>query len=135
MGICETPTSRIDGHVQSELTDVTTAADGGVGDTWSSTARLVLWHFEATFTREEYAPHERILDRNAAAGCTVTFGVEPDPTGTTLTLAWGESHRVPLLSTVWDHIYSDGDHDLDVMLRDVKKAVETDSACRHDVRT
>jgi len=38
-------------------------------------------------------------------------------------------------TAVWDHIYSDGDHDLDVMLRDVKKAVETDSACRHDVRT
>ncbi len=133
--ICETPTSRIDGHVKSELTDVTTAADGGVGTTWSFTARLFLWHFEATFTREEYVPDERIVDRNAAAGYTVTFGVEPDPTGTTLTLAWGESHRVPLLSTVWDHIYWDGDHDLDAMLGGVKKSVETDSADRHDVRT
>ena len=122
---CETPTSRIDRHVKGELTDATMTPDGGVGTSWSFTARLVLYRFDATFTREECIPNARIVDRNAKAGVAFTLGFEPDATGTTLSLAWTESTRFPLLTLPWDRLYWDADHDLDAMLRSVKHAVET----------
>ncbi len=123
--VCETPTSRIDRHVKSELTDVTITSDGGVGTTWSFKASLFLYSFEATYTRQEYVHDERIVDGNLAAGLSMTFDFEPDASGTPLTMAWGISSKVTLLSTVWDRIYWDGDRDLDSMLSSVKNAVES----------
>ena len=92
------------------------------------TARLLLFHIDATYTREEYVSNERIVDRNPDAQCGVAFGFEPDATGTTLTMAWLDSSRVPLLTKVWDRIYWHGEHDLDAMLSSVKNAVETGRA-------
>lgn len=126
--ISETPTSRIDRHVKPKLTNATMTPGGGVGTTWSFTARLLLFHIDATYTREEYVPNKRIVDRNPDAQCGVAFGFEPDATGTTLTMAWLDSSRVPLLTKVWDRIYWDGEHDLDAMLSSVKNAVETGHA-------
>jgi len=123
--ISETPASRIDRLVQGELTDATMTPGGGVGTTWSFTARLSIFHVDATYIREEYVPNKRIVDRNPDARCGVAFDFKPDATGTTLTMAWLDSSRVPLLTTLWDRIYWDGDHDLDAMLRSVKNAVET----------
>ncbi len=123
--VCETPTSRIDRHVKSELTDVSMTSDGGVGTTWSFKARLFLYRFEATYTRQEYVRDECIVDGNIDAGLNMTFDFEPDPSGTTLTMAWGVSSKVTLLSTIWDRIYWDGDRDLDSMLSSVKNAVES----------
>ena len=123
--ISETPTSRIDRHVQGELTGATMTPGGGTGTTWSFTARLLVVRINATYTREEFVPNERIVDRNPDARCGVAFDFKPDATGTTLTMAWLDSSRFPLLTRLWDRIYWDGDHDLDAMLNHVKDAVET----------
>ena len=121
----EFPGSRLTGHVKAELTDVTMKPDGGLGSTWSFKGALFVFHFDATFTREEYVPNERIVDHNPEADTTWTFTVAPDETGTTLGMAFAFSSRVPLLDKVEDRIYWDGDGDLDTMLGLFKKAIET----------
>ena len=68
---------------------------------------------------------ERIVDGNIDAGLSMTFDFEPDASGTTLTMTWGVVSKLPLLSTIWDRIYWDGDRDLDSMLSSVKNAVES----------
>jgi hypothetical protein len=64
------------------------------------------------------------VDRNPDARCGVAFDFKPDATGTTLTMAWIDSSRFPLLTRLWDRI-SGTAHDLDAMLNHVKDAVET----------
>jgi hypothetical protein len=123
--ISQTPTSRIDRHVRGELTDATMTRGCGVGTTYTFRSTLLGMHADATYTREEYTPNARIVDRNAKAGVAFALGFEPDATGTTLSLAWAESTRFPLLTLLWDRLYWDADHDLDAMLRSVKDAVET----------
>ena len=115
---------RLTGHIKAELTDVTMTPDGGLGSTWSFTGTLFIFHLDATFTREEYVPNERIVDRNADAGTAWTFTVEPDETGTTLGMGFAISSRVPLLDKAEDVVSWDGDSDLDTMLTLFKKAIE-----------
>ena len=81
----------------------------GVGTTWSFTARLLVLRIEATYTRDEFVPNKRIVDRNPDARCGVAFDFKPDATGTTLTMAWLDSSRFPLLTRLWDRIYWDGE--------------------------
>jgi hypothetical protein len=50
---------------------------------------------------------------------------EPDETGTTLSVAFGWSTRVPLVGELADRIGWDGDKDLDLMLTNLKKAIES----------
>ena len=121
----EFPYSRLTGHMKGELTDVTMTDDGGLGSTWSFTGALFIFHFDATFVRQEYVPNERFTDRNPDANTAWTFTVEPDETGTTMSIAFAFSSKVPLLDNVEDRIYWDGDHDLDTMLTLFKKAIET----------
>lgn len=121
----EFPGSRLTGYIKAELTDVTMTPDGGLGSTWSFTGELFVFHFDATFTRDEYVPNERIVDRNTDDDTSWTFTFEPDETGTTMGMAFGFSSRVPLLGEVEDRIYWDGDRDLDTMLALFKKAIET----------
>jgi hypothetical protein len=117
--------SRLTGHMKAEFTDVTMTADGGLGSTWSFTGTLFGFHQDATFTRDEYVPNERIVDRNADAGTAWTFTVEPDETGTTLGMGFAISSRVPLLAKAEDVVSWDVDRDLDTMLTLFKKAIET----------
>lgn len=121
----EFPGSRLVGHIKAELTDVSLTPDGGLGSTWSFNGALFIFHYDATFTREEYVPNERIVDRNADAGTSWTFTVEPDETGTTLGMSFTMSSKVPLLDKVEDRLSWDGDGDLDTMLTMFKKAIET----------
>ncbi len=120
----EYPGSRLTGRMEAELTDVTLADDGGLGSTWSFTGALFIFHFDATFVRQEYVVNERIVDNNPDADTTWTFTVEPDETGTTMGIGFAFSSKVPLLDKVEDRIYWDGDHDLDTMLTLFKKAIE-----------
>ncbi len=119
------PGSRLTGHIKAELTDVSLTPDGGLGSTWSFTGALFVFHFDATFTREEYVPNERIVDRNAEAGTSWAFTVRPDETGSTLSMGFTMSSKVPLLDKVEDRLSWDGDGDLDSMLALFKKAIET----------
>ena len=121
----EHPGSRVVSHIKSELTDVSLAEDAGLGSTWSFKGALFIFHFDATFTREEYVPNERIVDRNADAGTSWSFTVEPADTGTTLGMGFAMSSKVPLLDKVEDRLSWDGDSDLDTMLALFQKAIET----------
>ena len=51
-----------------EDADVTMTADGGLGSTWSFTGTFFGFHQDATFTRDEYVPNERIVDKHPIGG-------------------------------------------------------------------
>ncbi len=120
----EAPGSRLTGHVKGELTGVEMAPDGGVGSTWSFKGALFIYHFDAVLTRTEFTPNERIVDDNSDAGATWTSTFEPDGTGTSFTLAFTTSSKLPLVDKAVDALSWKGDHDLDAMLGSFKKAIE-----------
>ena len=106
------------------LTDVNLTPEG-VGSTFRMMGRVfLLFHMEWVLTREEYVPNERIVD-HANAGGVWTYTFEPDETGTTLSLGFGWSSKVPFMGEVIDKVSWDGDHDLDLVLANMKKAIET----------
>ncbi len=74
-------------------------------------------------TREEYVPNERFVD-HANTGGVWTFTFEPDETGTTLSAAFGWSSEVPFVAELVDLSW-EGDSDLDQMLGNLRKAIET----------
>lgn len=53
-----------------------------------------------------------------------TFTFEPDPTGTTLSIAVEYATKVPLIDKVVDHLAWHGDRDLDVILTNLKRDLE-----------
>jgi uncharacterized protein YndB with AHSA1/START domain len=69
----------------SAITDVTLTPEG-VGTTYGWKGGMFGFHIHGVMTREEYVPNERIVDRSST-GPVWTFTFEPDPTGTTLSLA------------------------------------------------
>lgn len=85
---------------------------------------FLLFHMEWVLTREEYVANERIADRAWLGRIISTF--EPgDPTGTTLSLAWEWTAKVPLAADVMDRVSWGGDQTLDQVLANLKKAIET----------
>jgi uncharacterized protein YndB with AHSA1/START domain len=61
--------------------------DSGEGSTWKWMSGVLLFiHLHGTMTREAYVPNERIVDQSST-GIRWTYTVEPDQTGTTLSLA------------------------------------------------
>lgn len=96
----------------------------GVGSTYRMMGRtLFLFHMEWVITREEYVPNERIVDHAWLGRIILT--VEPaDPTGTTLSMAWEWSTKVPLVGGAMDRFSWGGDRELDQVLANVKKAIE-----------
>ncbi len=107
---------------RSELTSVD-LTDDGVGSTYSWRVGWFGLHMRASCTREEYVVNERIVDQSST-GPTWTFTFEPDLTGTTLTLSFEISSKVPLLDRVEDRLGWNGDEDLDRMLAGFKRAIE-----------
>lgn len=107
------------------LAEVDATPDFGVGSTFRLMGRMfLLFHMEWELTREEYVPNERIVDRATIGGMWIsTF--EPDDAGTTLSMAFGWSSKVPLVGEIADRIGWDGDKDLDTMLANLKKAIES----------
>ncbi len=98
----------------------------GVGSTYTVMGRaLLLFHMEWHMTREEYVPNERIVD-HASIGGTWTFTLRPaEPAGTTLSLAFGWRSKVPKVGDVLDRVSWNGDDDLDLMLANIKRAIES----------
>jgi hypothetical protein len=97
----------------------------GVGSTFRMMGRmLLLFHMEWVLTREQYVPNELIVDR-ASTGGGFTYTFEPaDPSGTTLSLAFG-GFNVPLVGEMIDRVSWNGDRDLDLVLANLKKAIES----------
>lgn len=111
-------------RAHSAVTEVTLTPEG-VGSTYKVMGRMfLLFYMEWILTREEYVPNERIVDHADMGGVwTLTF--KPDEDGTTLSLAFGWSSKVPFLGEVLDRVTWNGDRDLDLMLANIKKAIET----------
>ena len=95
----------------------------GVVTTYECKYRELGMHMTAVFTREEYVVNERIVDRSST-GPIWTWTVEPDGTGTTLTLAYEHSSKIPLVGQGLDKVMWNGDKDLETMLAADKEAVE-----------
>jgi hypothetical protein len=110
------------GH--SAVAEVKTTPEG-VGSTYTMMGRMfLLFHMEWVLTREEYIPNERIVDR-AWLGRMITTFEPADPTGTTLSLAFEWSPKVPVVGELIDRVSWDGDRDLDLALANLKKAIES----------
>ena len=99
------------------------APDAGKGSTWQWQSHLLFLPFHGTMTREDYVPHERIVDRSST-GVLWTFTLEPDDAGTTLTMEVEVSSSVPFLDKIEDKVFWKGDQDLDTWLGRYKEAIE-----------
>ena len=104
------------------ITDVTLTPEG-VGSTYAWKSSMFGLHIHGVMTREEYIPTERIVDRSST-GPVWTFTFEPDPTGTTLSLAFEWTTKVPLVDKAADRVLWHGDRDLDIILATLKKEIE-----------
>ena len=105
------------------LVEVKTTPEG-VGSTYTWEDSMFMIHIKGTMTRESCIPNERIVD-HSSTGPVWTYTFEPDQTGTTLSLACEVSSKVPLADKVIDRVAWDGDRDLDTVLANMKKAIET----------
>jgi uncharacterized protein YndB with AHSA1/START domain len=105
------------------LVEVNTTPEG-VGSTYTWEDSMFMIHIKGTVTRESCIPNERIVD-HSSTGPVWTYTFEPDQTGTTLSLACEVSSKVPLADKVIDRVAWDGDRDLDTVLANMKKAIET----------
>ena len=85
---------------------------------------LLFIHLHGTMTREAFVPNERIVDRSST-GIRWTYTVEPDQTGTTLSLEAEFSSPAPFLDRIGDKVFWNAERDLDTMLGNLKKAIET----------
>jgi hypothetical protein len=63
----------------------------------------------------EYIPNERVAD-SSSTGPVWTWTFEPHPTGTTLSLGFEWSIKVPLMDKAVDLVAWNGDRDLDTIL-------------------
>lgn len=104
------------------VTDVTLTPEG-VGSTYAWKSSAFVFHPHGVSTREEYIPNERIVDRSST-GPVWTWTFKPDPTGTTLSLAFEWSTKVPLMDKAVDRVAWKGDRDLDTVLANLKKEIE-----------
>jgi uncharacterized protein YndB with AHSA1/START domain len=104
---------------QVTLESVNRNPDGTVA-TYQSRFRQAGMHFTVTYTREEYVPNERIVDRNSI-GVLFTWSVEPDADGTKLTMSWDASRLMTMLDAVFFHTDK---KEADEMLERVRQAVE-----------
>lgn len=106
------------------LAEVKTTPDG-VGSTARLMGRMFLFfHMEWVLTREEYVPNERIVD-HAWLGRMITTLEPADPDGTTLSMAWEWDARVPLVAEALDRVSWNGEKELDIVLANLKKAIES----------
>lgn len=120
------PQKQMNAHYQrdSAVTEQAMTSDAGEGSTWRWMGHVWLIYLAGTMTREEYVPNERIVDRSST-GVLQTFTVEPDDSGTRLSLAVEVYSKVPWLDRIEDAIVWDGDRDLDTCLENIKSAIET----------
>lgn len=107
---------------RSVVTDVNLTPEG-VGSTYAWTGSLLAFHFSGVSTREEYVVNKRIVDRSST-GPVWTVMLEPDPTGTNLSMAVEYSTKIPLMDKVIDYVTWRGDRDLDKALALIRRELE-----------
>lgn len=97
----------------------------GLGSTYKFMGRLLLlFHMEWTFERTEYVPNERIVDTGSMGGVW-TYTFEPDGTGTKLSIGFGWTEKLPQFAAqAMDRVSWNGDDDLDLMLTEIREAIE-----------
>ena len=103
---------------QATLESVNRNPDGTVA-TYEGRFRQAVMHFSVTYTREEYVPNERIVDRNSI-GVVFIWTVEADAAGTTLALGADTSKLMEVIDKVFFH----GEKHLHEALAKIKEAVE-----------
>lgn len=107
------------------VAEVDMAPDSGEGSTWKWMSGVLLFiHLHGTMTREAFVPNERIVDRSST-GIVWTYTVKPDQTGTILSLEAEFSTPAPFLDRIGDKVFWNADRDLDTMLGNLKRAIET----------
>ena len=95
----------------------------GVGSTWETSWRAFGLPLHAAWTRAEYIPNQRIVDR-ASTGVTWTYTTEPDPSGTTLYLAFAITTKLPLANKVLNRVFSSQGRQLERMLANYRSAIQ-----------
>jgi hypothetical protein len=97
----------------------------GVGTTYEwAMARLAGVELVGVMTRQEYVVNERIMDRSST-GPEWTWTVEPEGDGTSLTLAFEYSTKIPMIDKVIDTVFWRGDRDIDAILAAIEDEVES----------
>lgn len=91
----------------------------GVVTSYDCKYRELGMHLTATISREECVDNERIVERSSM-GVVWTCSVEPDATGTTLTVVWDASTLMKMLDAVFFH----GDKDVKRGLATYKREIE-----------
>ena len=104
---------------QVTLESVDRNPDGTVA-TYQSKYRQLGMHMTVDWTREEYVPNERVVDRNSI-GILFVSTVEADATGTTLTSSWDASRLMKMLDAVF---FRTDRKEADEMLARIKQGVE-----------
>jgi hypothetical protein len=94
----------------------------GVGSTWDTSWRAFGRRLHATWTRVQYVPNQRIVDR-ASSGVTWTYTTEPDPSGTTLRLAFAITTKLPWANSVLNRVFSSQGRQLETMVANHREAI------------
>ena len=105
-----------------ELRRVTMAPEG-IGTTYEWVGHELGLRLYGTNTREQYVPNRRIVD-SAAAGPVWTWTLEPEGTGTILTLCYEFSTLLPLMDHVVASIAWHADEDVQQTVATIKERVE-----------
>ncbi|GAA4405522.1 hypothetical protein GCM10023168_19300 [Fodinibacter luteus] len=95
----------------------------GVGSTWETSWRAFGLPLHAVVTRAEFVPNRRIVDR-ASTGVTWTYRTEPDPTGTTLYLAFAITTKLPLGNRILNRAFRSQGRQLEKMLTTYQEAIQ-----------
>lgn len=106
----------------NDLSAVNLTQDG-VGSTYEWSGKMFIFKIDGVMTRQECVPNERIVD-HSSTGPVWTWTFAPDETGTTLTLAFAMSTKLPLADKVIDRVSWNGDRDIDTILASMKNGIE-----------
>ena len=96
----------------------------GVGTTYEwLQGHIAGFELVGVVTRQESVVNERIVD-SSSTGPVWTWTFEPDGDGTSLTLAFEYSTKIPLVDKVVDAIAWRGDRDVNAILSAIEDKVE-----------
>ena len=110
-------------RMRAELKAVNETPEG-VGTTYEwLQGHLAGFELVGVVTRQESVVNERIVD-SSSTGPLWTWTFEPDGDGTSLTLAFEYSTKIPLMDKVVDAIAWRGDRDVDAILSAIEDKVE-----------
>jgi len=104
------------------ITDQRMTPDAGTGSRYRWGFHLGVFPVHGEVTRADYVPNEHFVDRYRDGQNTYT--VQPDATGTTLTLTVESSSRLPLANKAMDLMWRP-EKNLDTWLANIKAAIET----------